>query len=320
MKRMAVLTSGGDAPGMNACIRAVVRSGLDLGMEVAGLRRGFEGIFERDVIGLERRAIVNIVQRGGTMLGTARSQRMHSDRGVADAVSALHELGVDALVVIGGDGSFRGAAALEAAGGPRTVGVPGTIDNDIPGSEVSLGFDTAVNTALDAIDRIRDTSTSHEMLHFVEVMGRSCGAIALAAGVAGGAEAVLVPERPVSDDDLALRIAASIAAGKRSVIVVVSEGANSGGAAEVARQVGAALGLDYRLTVLGHVQRGGAPSAADRLLASVLGIEAVAALASGGRGVFVGVRDGRPVRVPYDVGATNMTLDPILLGVVDTLA
>ncbi|MDH4076958.1 MAG: ATP-dependent 6-phosphofructokinase [Acidimicrobiia bacterium] len=320
MTRLGVLTSGGDAPGMNACIRAVVRSGLDVGMEVVGIRRGFEGIFERDVIGLDRRAIVNIVQRGGTILGTARSQRMRSDSGVADAVSALHELGIEALVVIGGDGSFRGAAALEAAGGPPTAGVPGTIDNDVVGSEVSLGFDTAVNTALDAIDRIRDTATSHEMLHFVEVMGRRCGAIALAAGVAGGAEAVLVPERPVSDDDLARRIAALVAAGKRSVIVVVSEGARTGGAAEAALQVGAALGLDYRLTVLGHVQRGGAPSAADRLLAAVLGTEAVGALASGGRSVFIGVRYGRPVRVAYEVGATTKSLDPILLGVVDKLA
>lgn len=320
MTRLGVLTSGGDAPGMNACIRAVVRSGLDLGAEVVGIRRGFEGIFERDVVGLDRRAIVNIVQRGGTMLGTARSQRMRSESGVAGAVLVLQELGIDALVVIGGDGSFRGAAALEAAGGPHTVGVPGTIDNDVVGSEVSLGFDTAVNTALDAIDRIRDTATSHEMLHFVEVMGRSCGAIALAAGVAGGAEAVLVPERPVSDGELAGRIAASVAAGKRSVIVVVSEGARAGGAAEAARQVGAALGLDYRLTVLGHVQRGGAPSAADRLLAAVLGTEAVTTLASGGRGVFIGIRDGRPARLAYDVGIATKPLDPLLLGVVDTLA
>lgn len=320
MTRLAVLTSGGDAPGMNACIRAVVRAGLTAGMEVVGIRRGFEGIFGADMLTLDRPAIVNIVQRGGTVLGTARSARLRTPEGVAEAAAKLRTAEIDGLVIIGGDGSFRGAAALEAAGGPPTVGVPGTIDNDVPGSDLSLGFDTAVNTALDAIDRIRDTATSHEMLHFVEVMGRHCGAIAVAAGIAGGAEAVLVPERPFTDDALASRIGGLVSDGKRSVLVVASEGVRPGGIAGLAEHVGAKLGLDHRLTVLGYVQRGGAPSAADRLLGACMGIDAVATIASGGRGVFIGVNEGQFVAVPYETLGRSKPLDTRLLAVVDALA
>lgn len=306
MTRLAVLTSGGDAPGMNACVRAVVRAGLAHSMEVVGVRRGFEGIFANDLVELGRHSIVNIVQRGGTILGTSRSPRMLTPEGLDEAVGLLRAQGIDAMVLIGGDGTFRGGAALEAAGGPATVGVPGTIDNDVVGTDVSLGFDTAVNTALDAIDRIRDTATSHEMLHYVEVMGRDCGAIALAAGLAGGAEIVLVPERPLPDDAIVTRIAGLVAGGKRSVIVVASEGARPQGTTAVADCVRAALGLEYRVTVLGHVQRGGAPSAVDRILGARFGVEAVAVLAEGGRGVFVGQCDGRLVRVPYsDMAAAS---------------
>jgi 6-phosphofructokinase 1 len=246
---------------------------------------------------------------------------MLTDEGLAEAVAVLGSHHIDGLVLIGGDGTFRGGAALEAAGGPPTVGVPGTIDNDVPGTDRSLGFDTAVNTAVEAIDRIRDTAASHELLHFVEVMGRHCGAIALAAGVAGGAEAVLVPEAPVSDDGLADHIAAAMAGGKRSVIVVVSEGARPQGAAAVAGHIGARLGLEYRVTVLGHVQRGGSPSAADRILAAVLGVEAVAALAEGARGVFVGERAGRTSRAPYGSGSgPGFGLDARLAAVAAVLA
>lgn len=316
MRRLGVLTSGGDAPGMNACIRAVVRAALGRSMEVVGVRRGFEGIFERQFEPLDRASIVNIVQRGGTILGTSRSPRMRTAAGLAEAVATLAGQGIDGMVLIGGDGTFRGGAALEAAGGPPTVGVPGTIDNDVAGTDRSLGFDTAVNTAVDAIDRIRDTATSHELLHFVEVMGRHCGAIALASGVAGGAEAVLVPELPLTDDELADRIAAAIARGKRSVIVVVSEGARPGGAADAAGHIGARLGLDHRLTVLGHVQRGGSPSAADRILGAELGVDAVSALAEGARGVFVGERTGGKVRARYDaIGDQPAPLDERLAGV-----
>jgi 6-phosphofructokinase 1 len=290
---------------MNACLRAVVRAGLSHSMDVVGIRRGFQGIFDQEFVALDRPSVVNIVQRGGTILGTSRSPRMRTEEGLREAVELLRRNRIDAMVLIGGDGTFRGGAALEAAGGPRTVGVPGTIDNDVVGSDLTLGFDTAVNTALDAIDRIRDTATSHELLHFVEVMGRRCGAIALAAGLAGGAEVVLVSERPLSDEELATRIGAAIARGKRSVIVVASEGARPHGTDAVARHVGSSLGLDYRLTVLGHVQRGGAPSAADRILGAHMGVEAVAAIAAGGSGVFIGQRNGQLVHVPYESMTTE---------------
>ncbi len=297
--RMAVLTSGGDAPGMNAGLRAVVRAGLDRGFDVVGIRRGYAGIFDDGFEPMDRRSIVNIVQRGGRVLGTSRCPRLRTEAGLAEAVQILRRQRIDAMVLIGGDGTFRGGAALEAAGGPATVGVPGTIDNDVPGSETSLGFDTAVNTAVEAIDRIRDTATSHEVLHFVEVMGRHCGAIALAAAVAGGAEAVLVPEVELSDRTLAARIDAEMRAGKRSVIVVLSEGAREGSAEQVAANVAGVLGLEHRLTVLGHIQRGGSPSAADRILGALFGLEAVDAVAEGARGCYIGQRSGAIVRIPY---------------------
>lgn len=316
MRRIGVLTSGGDAPGMNACIRAVVRAGHGRDLEVIGIRRGFEGLLAGDLEVLDRARIANIVHRGGTLLGTARSERFRTVDGRADAVSILRQHHIDGLVLIGGDGTFRGGAALEAAGGPPTVGVPGTIDNDVCGTDRSVGYDTAVNTALWAIDHIRDTATSHELLHFVEVMGRNCGALALAAGIAGGAEAVLIPETPTDEERLARRIGEALARGKRSAIVVVAEGARPGGAPAVAEQVGAQLGLEYRVTVLGHIQRGGAPTAADRILAAALGLEAVDALAEGASGVVVGEVAGRLVRTPYAVDEADAKgLDPALSAV-----
>ncbi|HUP72699.1 MAG TPA: ATP-dependent 6-phosphofructokinase [Acidimicrobiales bacterium] len=320
MRRVGVLTSGGDAPGMNACIRAVVRAGLERGLEVVGIRRGFEGMLAGEVEVLDRARIVNIVHRGGTILGTARSERFRTVEGCIDAVGILRHLDIDGLVLIGGDGTFRGGAALESAGGPPTVGVPGTIDNDVVGTDRSLGFDTAVNSALWAIDRIRDTATSHEVLHFVEVMGRHCGAIALASGVAGGAEAVLIPETTTDEERLAGKIGEAIARGKRSAIVVVAEGTRPGGARVVAEYVGARLGLEYRVTVLGHIQRGGAPTATDRILAGLLGVEAVDALADGASGVAVGEVAGRLVRTPYADDGVGPRLDPKLLAVAALLA
>ncbi|MEO8697136.1 MAG: ATP-dependent 6-phosphofructokinase [Acidimicrobiales bacterium] len=299
MRRVGVLTSGGDAPGMNACIRAVVRACLARDLEVIGIRRGFEGLLLGELEVLDRARIANIVQRGGTILGTARSGRFRTVEGRIDAVRVLRAYRIDGLVLIGGDGTFRGGAALQAAGGPPTVGVPGTIDNDVVGTDRSLGFDTAVNAALWAIDRIRDTATSHEVLHFVEVMGRHCGAIALASGLAGGAEAVLIPETPTDEERLAAKIGKAIARGKRSTIVVVAEGARPGGARVVAENVGTRMGLEYRVTVLGHLQRGGAPTAADRILAAILGVEAVDALVGGASGISVGEVSGQLVRTAY---------------------
>lgn len=312
--RMGVLTSGGDAPGMNACIRSVVRTALERGVDVLGIRRGYAGIYDEAIEPLTRPSIVNIVQRGGTVLGTSRSPRMRTEEGLAEAVAILARHRIDALVLIGGDGTFRGGAALEAAGGPATVGIPGTIDNDVAGTDVTLGFDTAVNTAVEAIDRIRDTASSHELLHFVEVMGRHCGAIALHAAVAGGAEAVLVPEAELDDRTLAARISEELRAGKRSVIVVLSEGARAGSAEQAAASVAGLLDLEFRLTVLGHVQRGGSPSAADRILGALFAVEAVDALLAGDRSCFVGRRDGTIVRVPYaEMDGRRQVLDPRLI-------
>ncbi len=321
VKRLAVLTSGGDAPGMNACIRSVVRAALDRCFDVVGVQHGFEGLFSGDFVALDRPAIVNIVHRGGTILGTSRSARMRTADGLADAVRVLDAHHVNAVVLIGGDGTFRGGAALEAAGGPPTVGIPGTIDNDVAGTDVTVGFDTAVNTALEAIDRVRDTATSHGMLHFVEVMGRRCGALALAAGLAGGAEAILVPESAVSDESLTSRIADHLAAGKRSVIVVVAEGAHADGTPRLAGRVSEALGLECRVSVLGHLQRGGPPTAADRILAALWGIDAVAAVADGEHGMFIGQRRADVVRVPYNLlEVTERTLDHRMIAAAELLA
>jgi len=287
MQQIAVLTSGGDAPGMNAAIRAVVRAGEAHGCNVLGIRQGFAGLLRSDIVPLDRAAVVNVIQRGGTLLGAGRSEAFRTPEGVAQACTILQDHGVDGLVLIGGDGTFRGASALAAAGAPPCVGIPGTIDNDVFGTDRSLGFDTAVNTALDAIDRIRDTSRSHEMLHFVEVMGRHSGWLAVAAGVAGGAEVVLCPELPEPLDAVATRIDESVRAGKRSVLVVVAEGYGSG-AADAAQVVGRRLDLDYRVTTLGHTQRGGSPSALDRIAAGALGVAAVDALVAGKSAIMVG--------------------------------
>lgn len=283
---------------MNAAIRAVTRAALAQSVAVVGVRRGFEGLLDDQISVLDRAAVVNIIQRGGTVLGTARSERFKTHEGVDKAVGVLAKNGVDGLIVIGGDGTFRGASALIEAGGPPVIGVPGTIDNDVVGADRSIGFDTAVNTALDAIDRIRDTATSHEVLHFVEVMGRHSGWLALAAALAGGAEAVLVPEHPDQLDSLCDDVARAVARGKRSVIVVVAEGDDSGGAAAAAAHLGPRLGLEYRVTVLGHIQRGGAPTAADRILGAALGVAAVDALLNGQRGVMLGEVRGELVQTP----------------------
>lgn len=299
MKRLAVLTSGGDAPGMNAAIRAVVRAGVESGNEVLGVRRGYAGLVDGDFAPLNRSSVVNIVQRGGTVLGTGRCERFKTLEGQRCAVEQLAAHRIDGLVVIGGDGTFRGATALATIGGPPAVGIPGTIDNDVFGADRSLGFDTAVNTALGAIDRIRDTATSHEMLHFVEVMGRRSGWLAVAAGLAGGAEAVLCPEVSDHIDATITRLRQSIDAGKRAVLIVVAEGYGEGAQA-VAAYMGPRLGLDYRVTTLGHTQRGGSPTAIDRISGGALGAAAVDAVLAGRGGVMVGERGETIVETPLE--------------------
>lgn len=300
MRRIGVLTSGGDAPGMNACIRAVVRVGLEHGMEVLGIRRGYAGLLAGEIEPLERRSVANVIHHGGTILGTSRSGEFRTPEGRARARGILAEQAIEGLIPIGGDGTFRGAHALVTEGGPPCIGVPGTIDNDVVGTDRSLGFDTAVNTALEAIDRIRDTAASHELVHFVEVMGRHCGWLALAAGVAGGAEAVLVPETPTDVAVIAARIEDELDRGKRFFIVVVAEGDETGGARAVAAEVERLVRRETRVTTLGYIQRGGAPTAADRILGGRLGAAAVDALAAGHTGRMVGEVGGKIVLTPLE--------------------
>ena len=286
---LGVLTSGGDAPGMNAAIRAVVRQADALDIEVVGIRHGFQGLVEGDWDLLRSRDCANILQRGGTILRTARSPRFLQPEVRARAAERLREMEVEALVVIGGDGSFRGAELLYQEQGIRCAGIPGTIDNDLPGTQRTLGFDTALNTAVEAVDRIRDTASSHDRLFLVEVMGRSSGMIAVHTAIACGAEAVLYPE---AEDDtysaLVEQLKANWARGKNSSIIVVAEGDHEGGAVQVGERLKADFGLDLRVVVLGHIQRGGSPTAIDRIWGSRWGSEAVKRLAAGESSFYLG--------------------------------
>jgi 6-phosphofructokinase 1 len=298
LKRIGVFTSGGDAPGMNAAIRAVVRGGVAHGLEVVGIRRGYAGMIEGDFEIMGPRSVANIIQRGGTILLTARSKPFMTPEGRAKAAGHLRAAGVDGLVCIGGDGSFHGAALLESEHDMPVVGLPGTIDNDLYGTDYTIGYDTAVNTALAAIDRIRDTAASHERLFFVEVMGRHAGFIALDVAIAGGAEEAILPEDPRAVEDVIETVNNSAAKGKASSIIIVAEGVE-GGAIKVMERVKAATGLDARVSILGHVQRGGSPTAFDRILASRLGYAAVEALHAGTRNVMVGLVNGRNTFTPF---------------------
>ncbi|MBE3595627.1 MAG: 6-phosphofructokinase [Hydrogenibacillus sp.] len=311
MKRIAVLTSGGDAPGMNAAIRAVVRRALFDGVAVYGIDHGFQGLLENRLKEMTLGSVGDIVHRGGTILQTARSRAFMTEDGQRRAVEVLRGHGIDGLVVIGGDGSLRGAYALHRLG-IAAVGIPATIDNDVPETDETIGFDTAINTVAQAIDKIRDTATSHERTFVIEVMGRHSGDIALWAGLAGGAEGIIVPEVPYDLDDLAERLKRTKERGKRHSIIVVAEGVMSG--PELARAIEARTGFETRASVLGHVQRGGSPSARDRLLAGRLGARAVELLLAGQSGVMVGIRRGVPVDVPLErVFAGRHDLDASLI-------
>lgn len=292
---IGVLTSGGDAPGMNAAVRAVVRRSVYEGLRVTGIRRGYAGLIDGDMVPLNERSVADIIHRGGTFLGTARSERFKTPAGQAEAIARMNEVKMDALVAVGGGGTFMGAMALERQG-IRVVGVPGSIDNDIPDTEYSIGFDTAVDTALDAIERLRDTALAHSRVFLIEVMGRDTGFIALAAGLAGGAESILVPEIPFSVEKLCDSILMSYKTGKRHSITVVAEGAAS--AMELGATVGHKTGLDTRVTVLGHVQRGGRPTGFDRTIASQMGAAAVELLLKGQSGQMTAWRGGRVLPVP----------------------
>ncbi len=299
LRRLGVLTSGGDAPGMNAAIRAVVRQAGALGIEVRGIHHGFQGLVDRDWPPLASRQCANILQRGGTILHTARCEAF-LDAGVrARAAADLRAEGIEALVIIGGDGSFTGADLLNREHGVPCAGIPGTIDNDLPGTDRTLGFDTALNTAVEAIDRIRDTASSHERLFLVEVMGRRSGMLAVHTAIACGAEAVLYPES-AEDTYAALvgQLRENWERGKRSSIVVVAEGDQEGGALKVGDRLRREFGLDLRVVVLGHIQRGGSPTAMDRIWGSRWGVEAVKRLAGGETAFYLGVDAGQLVVRP----------------------
>jgi 6-phosphofructokinase 1 len=311
MKRIAVLTSGGDAPGMNAAIRAVVRAGIAHGLEVFGVCQGYAGLIAGDFKPLGARDVGGILQRGGTVLGSARCREFRGEEGRARALGELERRGIGGLVVIGGNGSQSGAHLLSEKG-LAVVGVASTIDNDLYGSEITIGVDTALNIALEAIDRLKVTASSHHRAFLVEVMGRDCGYLALVAGIAGGAEAVVIPEIETSPEELAGVLRASYDRGKAHAVVVVAEGCrhNAQWLAAYFREHRDSLGFELRATILGHVQRGGAPGAFDRFLATRLGAAAAERLARGEHGVLLGLRKGEIATTPLaEVVANKKPLD-----------
>jgi len=318
---IGVLTSGGDAPGMNAVVRSVVRMGAHRGFSVLGFHRGFDGLMRGDFEALGPRSVSNILQRGGTILKTARSEEFETEDGQKKARRVLEEHGVGGLVVIGGDGSFRGAHALFRIWDGRIIGVPATIDNDIYGTDETIGFDTALNTALEAIDRIRDTASAHERLFLVEVMGRDSGFIALNVGTAGGAEEIFVPEVVTDLDACTERLIAARDKGKTMSIIICAEGDDQGGAFATAKELERRTGFEPRVSVLGHIQRGGRPSARDRILATKLGAYAVEAIHDGKTDVMVGEVRGELRATPLEESWTKKKeLDRFLLELIPILA
>lgn len=302
MKTIGVLTSGGDAPGMNAAVRAVVRTAISLGMNVKGVRRGYNGLIDGDVFDMDVRSVSNIMNRGGTMLYTARSPQFKTQEGVQAAIDNCKKMGIEGVVVIGGDGSFRGARDLSLGGVP-CVGVPGTIDNDIASTEYTIGFDTAMNTAMEMADKLRDTVQSHDRCSVIEVMGRNAGHLALQCGIAVGATAIMVPEVESNVDEIVLKIKNSQLNGKKHFIIVVAEGV--GGVDEIAKKIEDKTGIVTRATVLGHVQRGGNPTVRDRVAATELGFAAVKLLDKGIGNRVVAFKNGEVV--DYDIyEALNM--------------
>ncbi|MCM3704775.1 MULTISPECIES: 6-phosphofructokinase [Cytobacillus] len=292
MKKIGVLTSGGDSPGMNAAVRAVVRKAIYHNIEVYGVYGGYSGLMSGNIKKLDLGSVGDIIHRGGTILQSARSEEFKTKEGQQKGIDEMNKHGLEGLVVIGGDGSFRGAKALTEQGFP-CVGVPGTIDNDIPGTQYTIGFDTALNTVIDAIDKIRDTATSHERTFIIEVMGRDAGDIALCAGLAGGAETILIPEAGYNMDEIAERLKKGHERGKKHSIIVVAEGVCSG--VEFAKQIKDSTNFDTRVSVLGHMQRGGSPTAFDRVLASRLGAYAVELILEGKGGRAVGIQNNKLV-------------------------
>lgn len=288
IQRIGVLTSGGDAPGMNACIRAVYRGGTAAGIEVYGIKNGYSGLISGDIRKLERLDVANIIHLGGTVLGTSRCEEFKTPAGRKQAADQMRKQGIQGLIIIGGDGSFRGGDLFSQETGIPMIALPGTIDNDIAGTDFSIGFDTAVNIALESIDRVRDTAISHGRLFFIEVMGHTSGFIALECGIAGGAEYLILHDNVEDEEHLCTRLKDMFDRGKRHAIVVVAEGRQPGNSFALSKRVSERLGMDSRVCVLGHTQRGGSPTARDRVLAAKLGVTAVNGLIEGRSGVMAG--------------------------------
>lgn len=322
IKSIGVLTSGGDAPGMNAAIRAVTRSAIYTGWKVYGIYRGWEGLINGDIKEFTSSSVSNTIQRGGTILKTARSEEFRTPEGRQKAYDNLVKFGIDALVVIGGNGSLSGAQVLAKEYDVPVIGLPGTIDNDLYGTDSTIGYDTALNTIVECVDRIRDTATSHDRIFFVEVMGRDAGFLAQNSAIASGAEAAIIPESKTNIDQLAQFIGRGFRKSKNSSIVIVSESKKDGGALHYAERVRKEYPqYDVRVTILGHLQRGGTPTAVDRILASRLGVAAIEALNEGQRNVMIGVKDDQIVYVPISKAIKiDKPIDQELMNVLSILS
>jgi 6-phosphofructokinase 1 len=310
-KKICVLTSGGDAPGMNACVRAVVKCGEKRGLEVYGARRGYQGLIENEFIRLERSSVSNIIQKGGSIIVSSRSEYFFKEDGRKTAADNLRNMGIEGLIVIGGNGSMTGAYKMMLENGTKIVGVPGTIDRDIWGTEETIGFNTAVNTALESIDRIRDTAEAMERVFIIEVMGRHCGEIALISGIGGGADAVMIPEVKTDIDELIHDIQEGSKQGKKTNLIVVAEGDDFGGAHKVSMALKERAGIKSWVVILGYVQRGGTPTAIDRYFASVFGVAAVDTIVEGMSGVMVGWQKDEVKYIPLkDTFSNKKPFDP----------
>lgn len=319
MKKIGVLTSGGDSPGMNAAIRAVVRCGIDRGMTVYGISRGYEGLIDGDIREMDRASVGGIIHRGGTVLGTARSERFMTVKGQDKAVSVLEAFGIEGLAVIGGNGSLTGALELDKRG-IKIMGIPGTIDNDLGYTDYTIGFDTAVNTVLDDISKLRDTSSSHGRTTLVEVMGRNCGDIALRAGLAGGAEFVMIPERDYDIGDVCRKILEGAARGKKHSIIIKAEGSKLS-SQEVVDKISEITGKDTRMVVLSYLQRGGSPTSDDRILATMAGAKAAELLYDDADSKAIGIVGNKITVLPlYDALQITRDIDPYMLELIDVLS
>ena len=321
MKKIAVLTSGGDSPGMNACLRAVVRTAVYHKMEVMGIMHGYNGMIKDEFMKMDAKSVASIINRGGTILKTARSSEFMTSEGRDKALANLKKYGIEGVVIIGGDGSFKGALEFSAICDIPFVGCPGTIDNDLQGTDFTIGYDTAINTVVEAVDKIRDTAESHDRLFFVEVMGRDAGLIALRAGIGVGAESIFIPETKTDIDDLVIRLK-NKRKSKTSKIIIVAEGDEAGGAFKIAEAVKKQLPeYDTRVTILGHIQRGGNPSAMDRVNSSRMGFAAVEALLQGKKNCMIGIINKKIEYTPFENAVKhNQELDPDLMRMVNILS